>query len=111
MGQKNAFLEKQKQKRDLYRIAEKETCIQYMTDTLVLTLNDPEVMGKDVFGQKRLLKVIEAWGKKYDEFHGALETRDDADYHQIKLDQCLAAIFGENMKKFGERYTWLTDRT
>lgn len=111
MAKKNAYLQRQQIRVDVYRQAEKDTVIQFMTDTLALTLNDPEVMGKDVFGKKRLKKVIEAWGKKYDKYHGALEKGDEADYHQIKLDQHLEAIFGDDMQRFGERYPWLKDLT
>lgn len=102
---------RQKAKLDAYRQAEKETYIQFMTDTLVLTLNDPEVMGKDVFGKKRLQKVVEAWGKKYDQYCGALLPGDEADYHQIKLDERLSQIFGSDFEKFGKRYYWLNDLT
>ena len=70
MGKKNGYLQKQKATVDAYRQAEKETYIQFMTDTLILTLNDPEVMGKDVFGRERIRRVVEAWGKKYDQYHG-----------------------------------------
>lgn len=111
MGKKSGYLDRQKKLVNVYRQAEKETYIQFMTDTLVLTLNDPEVMGKDVFGKKRLLKIIEAWGKTYDKYHGALEKGDEADYHQIKLDQRLQSIFGEDFQRFGERYSWLNDLT
>lgn len=111
MGRKNAYLERQENKINAYRQAEKETYIQFMTDTLALTLNDPNVMGKDVFGKERLQKVIKAWGTKYDKFHGALEKNDETDYHQIKLDEGLYRIFGEEMNKFGERYPWLKDLT
>lgn len=108
---KNGYLQRQKATVNVFRQAEKDTCIQYMTDTLCLTLNDPDVMGKDVFGKKRLQKVIKAWGEKYDKYHGALEKSDDADYHQIKLDERLGCIFGDDMDKFGKRYPWLNDLT
>lgn len=102
---------RQKAKLDVYRQAEKDTYIQFMTDTLILTLNDPQVMGKDVFGKKRLQKIIDAWGKKFDQYHGALEIGDEADYHQIKLDERLTQIFGKDFEKFGTRYYWLNDLT
>ena len=111
MAKKNAYLQRRQVRVDVYRQAEKDTTIQFMTDTLALTLNDPEIMGKDVFGKKRLKKVIEAWGKVYDLYHGALEKGDEADYYQIKLDQRLESIFGEEMDKFGDRYPWLKDLT
>ena len=63
---KNGYLQRQKNTVNVYRQAEKETYIQFMTDTLILTLNDPAVMGKDVFGEKRIRRVVEAWGKVFD---------------------------------------------
>lgn len=108
---KNGYLERKKAEIRIYRQAEKETHIQFMTDTLVLTLNDPEVMEKDTFGKKRLLKIIDAWGKKYDQYHPALENKDEADYYQMKLDEHLRLIFGEDMEKFGARYPWVIDHT
>ena len=50
MGKKNDFLARKKEKERLLQEATRHTFVQYMTDTLILTLNDPEVMGKDVFG-------------------------------------------------------------
>ncbi len=111
MGKKNSYLLKQKNRIDVYRQAEKETYIQLMTDTLLITLIDPEVMGKDVFGKKRLTKIIRAWEKNFDRYHTALEKGDDADYHQIKLDEHLVAIFGDDVERFGQRYPWLNDKT
>ena len=43
---KNGYLQRQRNTVNVYRQAEKETYIQFMTDTLILTLNDPAVMGK-----------------------------------------------------------------
>ena len=57
---KNGYLQRQRNTVNVYRQAEKETYIQFMTDTLILTLNDPAVMGKDVFGEKRIRRVVEA---------------------------------------------------
>lgn len=54
---KNGYLQRQRNTVNVYRQAEKETYIQFMTDTLILTLNDPAVMGKDVFGEKRIRRV------------------------------------------------------
>lgn len=107
---KSGYLQKQKMTVDTYRQAEKETYIQFMTDTLILTLNDPEVMGKDVFGEKRIRKVVEAWGRKYDQYHGALEKGDEQDYHQIKMDDALKSILGEKgFVPFKKRYDWLRE--
>lgn len=109
--QKITFQDRQTAKLNAYRQAEKETYIQFMTDTLVLTLNDPAIMGKDVFGKKRIQRVIKGWGEKYDQYCGALVPGDEADYHQIKLDERLSQIFGDDFEKFGKRYYWLNDLT
>ena len=51
---KNGYLERRKARDTVMQDAIRQTYQQYMTDMLILTLNDPEVMGKDVFGYKRL---------------------------------------------------------
>lgn len=107
---KNGYLQRQRATVNVYRQAEKETYIQFMTDTLILTLNDPTVMGKDVFGEKRIKKVVEAWGKVFDKFHGALEKGDEQDFWQIKLDQNLMGVLGEkDFVPFTQRYEWVKE--
>ena len=97
---KNGYLQRQRNTVNVYRQAEKETYIQFMTDTLILTLNDPAVMGKDVFGEKRVRRVVEAWGKVFDKYHGALEKGDEQDYWQ--------GILGEkDFEPFEKRYEWV----
>ena len=61
-GGKNGYLKQRRAEIEAYRQAEKETYIQYMTDMLMVTLNDPEVMGKDVFGEQRIAKIVDAMG-------------------------------------------------
>lgn len=51
---KNGYLARRKVRDSVLQDATRQTYQQYMTDTLILTLNDPEVMGKDVFGYERL---------------------------------------------------------
>lgn len=107
---KSGYLRRQKATVNVYRQAEKDTYIQFMTDTLILTLNDPEVMGKDVFGEKRIKKVVTAWGKVFDRFHGALEKGDEQDFWQVKLDQCLKDVLGEEgFVPFTKRYEWVKE--
>ena len=106
-GGKNAYLEKRKAEINVYRQAEKETYIQYMTDMLMVTLNDPEVMGKDVFGAQRIAKIVDAMGKKFVQYHGALEDIPEADYLQEKLDRRLEPIAGKRFVPFTDRYKWI----
>ncbi len=106
-GGKNGYLNRKKAEIDAYRQAEKDTYIQFMTDTLMLTLNDPEVMGKDVFGEQRITKIVDAWGKAFDKYHGALESGPEADYIQEKFDRRLKPIAGKRFSPFHERYKWI----
>ena len=106
-GGKNGYLKQRRAEIDTYRQAEKETYIQYMTDMLMVTLNDPDVMGKDVFGAKRIAKIVDAMGKKFDQYHGALEDIPEDDYLQEKLDRCLRPIAGNRFVPFADLYKWI----
>lgn len=111
MGKKNDFLARKKEKERLLQEATRQTFVQYMTDTLILTLNDPDVMGRDVFGYARLKKVLDAWGRYYDLFFDALTNSDEADYAREKMDVVMKRICGEtgDFFPFEERYQWLPE--
>lgn len=52
--------------------------------------------------------MVEAWGKVFDKYHGALEKGDEQDYWQIKLDMNLKGILGEkDFDPFEKRYEWV----
>ena len=92
--------EEQKKRERVLQDATRQTFVQYMTDTLLFTLNDPEVMGKDVFGYARLKKVLDAWGAKYDLYFDALTLKDEADYFRQKMDDALRRIVPEGEEFF-----------
>lgn len=103
----SGYLARQKAAVDVYRQAEKDTTIQFMTDTLILTLRDPAVMGKDVWGRQRLEKLVKAWGETYDKYHTALGRSDEADYYQEKMDSLMREFMGDDLVPFRERYDWV----
>lgn len=105
----NEYIRKRDARVNAYREAEVDTTVQFMTDILMLTLNDSEVMKKDVFGKIRLKRVVNDLGKKWDMFHGALEAGDERDYYQEKLDQALKRIVGDELVPFNERYDWISE--
>ena len=111
MGKKNDYLARQEEKKRTLQDATRQTFVQYMTDTLMFTLNDPEVMGKDVFGHARLKKVLEAWGRYYDKFFDALTLNPEADYARAKMDEALKRICGDSgdFITFEQRYDWLPE--
>lgn len=106
---KNAYLQKQKVTIDAYRQAEKETTMQYMIDTLLLVLHNPEVMGKDTFGRKRVRRVMAAWGIEIQRYEQVFHRVDEQDYWQVKLDQQLKEILGDEFVPFSKRYEWLRE--
>ncbi len=113
MGTKNDLIRRRKDRDRGLQQATRQTYEQFMTDTLILTLNDPEVMGKDVFGYKRLKKILAAWGKKYDQFFDALTLTPEADYAREKMDQIMKQICGDSgdFVPFKKRYAWLPEIT
>ena len=103
----NDYIKRRDSKVMAFREAEKDTTMQFMTDTLMLTLNDPEIIGKDVFGEKRLAIIIRGWCKKIDMYYPALEKGDEQDYYQEKMDQALRKIIKDKLIPFAKRYYWL----
>lgn len=111
MPKPSGLLRKRQSDINAWRQAEKDTTIQFMVDTMEITLNDPDVMGKGVLGEVRLEKVIRAWSKCYDEYYGALSKGPESDYIQEKLDQRLRRIFKKKkLPTFQERYPWIKEQ-
>lgn len=110
-AKKNGYLDRRKVREQTLLDAARQTYQQYMTDTLIMTLNDPDIMGKDVFGYTRLKRVLEGWGKKYDEYFDALTDNPEADYARVKMDLVMKHICGDNgdFKPFEKRYDWLPE--
>lgn len=78
---------------------------QQIMDMLTLVLRDPDIMGKDIFGKDRLLKVIKGIGDCIDHYQKAWERHDETDYWRDKLDKELAQAYGEGLKdSFMQRY-------
>lgn len=86
-----------------------ETYAQYMAECFALALNDPDVMGKDVLGEKRMLRVNAAAQRYFDEFHPALSTKPIADHYRDKLDERLQKIFRGSFMPFSKRYDWVSE--
>ena len=104
---KNGYLEKQKIARAVREQAVRDTYIQYMTDTVCIALNSPEIMGKNVLGRERLKKFMDGWADVYNAFVIALEDGPETDVMQAKLDERLEKILGDECLPFEQRYEWL----
>lgn len=67
--------------------------------------SDPEIMGKDIFGKDRLIKIIKGVGEYIDKYQKAWEKDDETDYYRDKLDAALAEAYGvELYDSFLTRY-------
>lgn len=108
MGKPNAFLAKQQALQQRCFEVACDTTAQQFFDYLCLVLNDPEVMGKDVFGAKRIQKVHEALRAVDKLFSEAFVNSQESDYYQEKLDAELRRIFGE-IDPFNKRYPYLKE--
>lgn len=107
MGNKpNPFLAKQQEKQQMCFEAGCSTTAQQFFDYLCIALNDPNVMGKDVFGANRIKKVHEAL-KEVDKYYSeAFVGSQESDWYQERLDAELKRIFGE-IDPFEKRYPLL----
>lgn len=110
MAKKGSFAQQLEARNRVLQQATRDTFVQYMTDMTILALNDPDVMGKDVLGEARIRKVLEAIGKKYDYYFDALTKSAEADYYQQKLDERLRTICKSgDFAPFEQRYEWLPE--
>lgn len=83
--------------------------VQLALDIVVGILNDPSVMGKDVFGAKRLSKIGIEFNKRFPEYFEAITKSKEADYVREKIDREQKRIFGKGFAKWSERYEFFED--
>ena len=103
MKKPNAYLAKQDTIRQQCFVAACDITAQQFFDLMCVVLNDPEVMGKDVFGAERLKKLHAAMKDAEMQFEVAWLNQTESDYYQEKLDARLRKIFGE-IEPFRKRY-------
>ena len=102
---KNGYLARQKALQDACFDAGLRCGRQQILDMVSLVLRDPEIMGKDTFGGKRLLKIIKGVGAYIDKYQLAWEKHDDTDYWRDKMDEALVEAYGEDLHdSFLKRY-------
>lgn len=104
---KRDFMARQREMQRTYLDVGLQCGRQQILDMMSLVLRDPEIMGKDIFGKDRLLKVVKGIGECIDKYQPAWERSDDADYYQKKLDDALAEAYGEELHdSFHKRYEY-----
>ena len=107
---KSGYLEKQKVSRQVCLDIGAEFGRQQILDMMSLVLNDTKVMGKDTFGKKRLLKIVNAIGERIDFYSKAWGVDDETDYYRSKLDKALSSIYGKELhESFLKRYEFMKE--
>lgn len=104
---KNGFLERQKIANQTYFDAGLQMGRQQILDVMSIVLNDPSIMGKDVFGKERLIRVVKGIGEYMDTFEKAWGKVDETEYYRVKMDDLLAKIYGDDLHDtFTKRYEY-----
>lgn len=104
---KNGYLEKKAYREKALLDIGVDSGAQRIIDYLQVVLHDPKVMGKDVFGTKRLRKVLAAIDER-DKYYAKAYTLDkEADKLQEELDRELKGIWGEEAYSFDERQPYI----
>ena len=101
---KNDYHQRQRAVHQGFLDAGEQLGMQKMWDYVQIALHDPEVMGRDTFGENRLCKLFDALKKIADVYHTAFTPDKEADYYQEKLDAQLREIYGDKALPFYERY-------
>ena len=80
---------------------------QQIIDMVSLVLRDPEYVGKDVFGGKRLIQVVQGINEYIDKYQLAWQKDVETDHVQKQLDSNLAEAYGEKLHdSFHVRYPY-----
>ena len=104
---KNDYLAKQRFSQQFFLDTGVQMGFQKCWGYIQLVLRDPEVMGKDTFGRKRIEKVYHAM-MAMDKLCGpAHTTQVEADVLQEKLDANLREIWGKDLTPYRERYPFI----
>ena len=107
---KNNFLARQRALQQGFFSAGLQSGRQQIIDCVSLALRDPDIMGKDIFGKDRLMKVVQGVAKYIDLYQKAWEKDDETDYYRAKLDAALVEAYGKELHdSFMERYEFLPE--
>lgn len=106
---KNAYLEKKAYREKALLDIGVDSGAQRIIDYLQTVLHDEKVMGgkKNVFGRKKLLKILQAIEERDKYYANAYTLQKDADKLQEELDKELRDIWGEAALTFEERQPYI----
>ena len=103
---KSGYLARQQEERRNRDHIIKNWTAQLCLDIFCTILNDPKIMGKDTFGEARLVKIGTEFNDRFDEFQMALSKDVEADYLRDKMDRIQRQIFKEKALPWEKRYLY-----
>ncbi len=106
----NAYLAKKENDRKVRDMIVTGWAQQEVFDALTLVLNDKDVMGKDVFGEERLMKLCKALNDKVNEIRVGLSQMASASHVRRQVDDELQRICKKTFVPWEERYIYWDDR-
>ena len=84
--------------------------MQFVDDIYKISLNNPDVMGKDVFGKNRLAKLHKYTEELVNDAFPAINASDpESDVWRDKLDKRLQKVMGDKFDPFEVRYPHLKE--
>ncbi len=106
---KNAYLEKKAYREKALLDIGVDSGAQRIIDYLQIVLHDEKVMGgkKNVFGRKKLLRILQAIEERDKYYANAYTLKKDADTLQEELDKELRDIWDEAALTFTERQPYI----
>lgn len=107
---KNEFLKRRDVRDQKFFEAGRDVGFQQCLDYVFNALRDPEMVGKDIWGEGRLVKLHQVCVGYDKKFHGAWDARDKmADYLQKELDARLKEGLPHYFSPFMVRYPYMRD--
>lgn len=96
---------KQRQKRDREMFAAGLSMgMQIAGDYFQMSLRDPNVMGRDIFGRGRIEKIMKNTMKLDDYFSPAFSNDVETERYQEEMDRLLREIWEDDLVPFDQRY-------
>ena len=107
MAKVNSYIAERDRTRQAFFNAGLDSGRQQIIDMVTLVLRDPEIMGKNIFGKDRLIKVVKGINDYIGKYELAWKKHDETDHMQRQLDANLAEAYGEKLKdSFHVRYPY-----
>jgi hypothetical protein len=108
MGHNDLIKQMKKRERQVFA-AGLNMGMQIAADFFQMALRDPEAVGTDIFGRKRIERLNNKTMELDDYFNPAFSSDVEAERFQEEMDRKLREIYEDDLVPFRERYPYLND--